>query len=69
MLRKRDYNSVPENSTIAEAEKIVNNYLEKMKKNGRSVKRSDRYKNKILKLCLAVCIITIIALACKIIIA
>lgn len=55
-----------EKSVIAEAERIVNNYFEK--KSGRTV-QSDRSKNKILKMCLAMCIITIIALGCKIIIA
>lgn len=55
-----------EKSVMEEAERIVNNYLER--KNGRTV-RSDRVKNKILKLSLVICIITIIALGCKIIIA
>lgn len=53
-----------EKSVIAEAERIVNNYFEK--NNGRTLS-SDRGKNKILKLCLAVCLTAIAVLGCKVI--
>lgn len=53
-----------EKSVIAEAERIVNNYFEK--KDGRTIK-SDRNKNKVLKLCLVACIFAIAALGCKVI--
>lgn len=63
----KDYNPRLESKVIEDAEKIVSDYMEKIKKNGQTVKRSAHKGKKSLVLCLIAAIITIAVLGYKVI--
>ena len=63
----KDYNPRLESKVIADAEKIVTDYIENMKKNEQIYYKSAQKSKKSLLLCLAVSLAIIIALGCKVI--
>lgn len=63
----KDYNPRLESKVIEDAEKIVSDYMEKIKKNEQTVKRSAPKGKKSLILCLIASLITIAVLGYKVI--
>lgn len=63
----KDYNPRLESKVIADAEKIVTDYIENMKKNEQIYYKSAQKGKKSLMLCLVVSLAAIIALGCKVI--
>ncbi len=61
----KDYNPRLESKVIADAEKIVTDYIENMKKNEQIYYKSAQKGKKSLMLCLVVSLAAIIALGCK----
>ena len=61
----KDYNPRLESKVIADAEKIVTDYIDNMKKNEQIYYKSAQKGKKSLMLCLVVSLAAIIALGCK----
>ena len=61
----KDYNPRLESKVIADAEKIVTDYIANMKKNEQIYYKSAQKGKKSLMLCLVVSLAGIIALGCK----